>query len=143
MIGQKYKDPYLPVSACLRESDAILVYVADKYDKERRISSDNESEKYQILQWLFFQSSGQGYPSLIAPCRIRAYPLFCRPYFGQFYHFVKYHPHKFPSAIERYKNEILRVFKVLDGVLAKEPWLVGGKMTIADLSFAVYGILFL
>ena len=40
-------------------------------------------------------------------------------------------------------HEILRVFKVLDGVLAKEPWLVGGKMTIADLSFAVYGILFL
>lgn len=46
-----------------------------------------------------------------------------------------YHPEKIPSAIERYKNEINRVFTVLDGVLAKQEWLVGGKMTIADLSF--------
>ena len=60
-----------------------------------------------------------------------------RPYFGQFFHFTRYHPEKLPSAIERYKEEILRVFGVLDSVLAKQPWLVGNKMTIADLSFAV------
>ena len=58
-----------------------------------------------------------------------------RPYFGQAGHFMRYHPEKIPSAIERYQKEIVRVFSVLDSVLAKQEWLVGGKPTIADLSF--------
>ena len=64
-------------------------------------------------------------------------PALYSPYFGQLYHFAKYHHEKIPSAIERYKNEILRVFGVLDSVLAKQPWLVGNKFTIADLSFVM------
>ena len=48
----------------LRESGAILIYIAEKYDKERRIYSSDENEKYLINQWLFFQASGQGYVSL-------------------------------------------------------------------------------
>lgn len=50
------------------------------------------------------------------------------------------HQEKVPSAIERYQNEILRVFSVLDGVLAKSPsgYLVGGKLTVADLSFITW-----
>ncbi|KAI1119884.1 glutathione S-transferase [Nemania abortiva] len=42
------------------------------------------------------------------------------------------------SAIDRYEKEIKRVLGVLDGVLAakSEPrWLVGNKMTYADLAF--------
>lgn len=46
-----------------------------------------------------------------------------------------YHAEKIPSAIERYQKETLRVFSVLEGVLSKQDWLVGGKCTIADLSF--------
>ena len=59
------------------------------------------------------------------------------PYFGQAIWFMKYHPERVPSAVERYQKEVLRVFSVLDGVLAKAPggYLVGGKLTIADLSF--------
>ena len=52
-----------------------------------------------------------------------------------------YHPEKLPSAIERYQKETLRVFSVLDGVLAKPEsggWLVGGKPTVADLSFITW-----
>ena len=49
--------------------------------------------------------------------------------------FLNSHPEKIPSAVERYRNEALRVFGVLDGVLAKQEWLVGNKCTIADLSF--------
>ena len=45
------------------------------------------------------------------------------------------HPNKVPSAIERYQKETVRVLTVLDGVLATREWLVGGKCTIADLSF--------
>lgn len=58
-----------------------------------------------------------------------------RPYFGQAGWFILWHPEKLPSAIERYQKEILRVFGVLEGVLSKQEWLVGGKCTIADLSF--------
>lgn len=52
------------------------------------------------------------------------------------------HPEKFPSAIQRYQKEILRVLGVLEGVLKDQDWLVGGKMTIADVSFVVYVFVF-
>ena len=48
---------------------------------------------------------------------------------------MKFHSEQVPSAIERYQKETQRVFSVLDGVLAKQEWLVGGKCTIADISF--------
>ena len=61
----------------------------------------------------------------------------CSPYFGQAVWFMRYHPEKVPTAVERYQKETIRVISVLDGVLAKSPsgWLVGGKPTVADLSF--------
>jgi glutathione S-transferase len=46
-----------------------------------------------------------------------------------------FHTEKIPSAIERYSNEIRRVLGVLDTVLSKQRYLVGGKVTIADTSF--------
>ena len=49
-----------------------------------------------------------------------------------------YHPEKIPSAVERYRKETLRVLSVLDSVLSKQEWLVGGKPTIADLSFITW-----
>ncbi|TBU40675.1 glutathione S-transferase C-terminal-like protein [Dichomitus squalens] len=102
------------------ESDAILLYLTDKYDKEKKLTVTGDKEKYTLIQWLFFQSSGQG------------------PYFGQAFWFIRYHPERVPSAIERYQKETIRVFSVLDSVLSKPEnggWLVGGKPTIADLSF--------
>ncbi|RPD77240.1 glutathione S-transferase C-terminal-like protein [Lentinus tigrinus ALCF2SS1-7] len=107
------------------ESNAIILYLVDKYDKEAKISVTDEKDKYTLLQWLFFQASGQG------------------PYYGQAFWFTYAHPEKVPSAVERYENEILRVLGVLDGVLAKEPsgWLVGGKCTVADLSFVPWDLL--
>ncbi len=100
-----------------RESDAILLYLVEKYDHEHKISVTSEGDKFHQTQWLFFQSSGQG------------------PYYGQAAWFLVYHPEKIPSAIERYMNEIFRVLGVLESVLSKQEWLVGGKPTIADLSF--------
>lgn len=43
------------------ESDAILLYLVDKYDTEKRLTVTDENEKYRLIQWLFFQASGQGY----------------------------------------------------------------------------------
>ncbi|KZO98636.1 glutathione S-transferase C-terminal-like protein [Calocera viscosa TUFC12733] len=101
----------------LWESDAILLYLVDKYDPEHKISASTEADKYKQNQWLFFQASGQG------------------PYFGQAAWFTFYHPEKIPSAINRYKDEIKRVWGVLDGVLKEREWLVGDKMSIADFAF--------
>lgn len=58
-------------------------------------------------------------------------------YFGQFAHFHWFAPEKVPYAVTRYQTEFLRVCSVLDDVLKASPsgWLVGGKCTIADLSF--------
>ena len=103
-----------------RESDAIILYIVDKYDPEHTISAASDADRYLQLQWLFFQSSGQG------------------PYFGQCAWFSFFHPEKLPSAQERYKNEILRVFGVLEDVLSKQEWLVGGKASVADISFIPY-----
>jgi len=101
----------------LWESGAILIYLVEKYDTERKISVSDADEKYKQLQWLMFQMSGQG------------------PYYGQSIWFQIFHPEKIPSVIERYNTEIRRVLGVLDSVLANQDYLVGGKVTIADLAF--------
>ena len=45
------------------ESDAILLYLVEKYDTEKRLTVTDEKERYSLIQWLFFQASGQGYAS--------------------------------------------------------------------------------
>lgn len=62
------------------------------------------------------------------------------PYFGQSVWFQRFHKEKLPDVIERYNNEIRRVLGVLDGVLANKEYLVGGKLTIADLSFVPWNV---
>eukprot|EP01088_Endostelium_zonatum_P010719 TRINITY_DN24295_c0_g1_i1.p1 TRINITY_DN24295_c0_g1~~TRINITY_DN24295_c0_g1_i1.p1 ORF type:complete len:230 (-),score=58.81 TRINITY_DN24295_c0_g1_i1:36-725(-) len=104
----------------LWESCAIIEYLVEKYDTKHIISVTEDKEKYQIKQYLYFQASGQG------------------PYFGQLGWFTFYHPEKVVSAQERYKKEIRRVLGVLEDILKKpesKGYLVGGKATIADISF--------
>ncbi|ROW04767.1 hypothetical protein VMCG_04738 [Cytospora schulzeri] len=67
-----------------------------------------------------FQVSGQG------------------PYFGQAGWFTVLHAEKLPSAIERYQNEVRRIHGVLEGWLQMRNWLVGDKITYADLAFATW-----
>ena len=42
------------------ESDAIMLYLVERYDKEKKITVTDEKEKAILIQWLFFQASGQG-----------------------------------------------------------------------------------
>ncbi|KAI0081359.1 glutathione S-transferase C-terminal-like protein [Panus rudis PR-1116 ss-1] len=104
------------------ESNAILLYLVDKYDTEKKFTVTEEGDKYHLIQWLFFQASGQG------------------SYYGQAFHFMMYHPHRVDSAIERYTNEVYHVLGVLESVLSKQDWLVGDKYTVADLSFVNWNI---
>lgn len=101
----------------LWESGAIIEYLIEKYDTHNKISYGTFPEKYHTKQWLHFQSSGQG------------------PYYGQAGWFRNMHHEKIQSAIDRYTNEIMRVTGVLESVLKGQEWLVGDKITYADLSF--------
>ncbi|OOF99005.1 hypothetical protein ASPCADRAFT_204676 [Aspergillus carbonarius ITEM 5010] len=105
------------------ESGAIVHYLISRYDKSHKISfPEGTNESYLTAQWMFFQASGQG------------------PYYGQASWFKKFHPERVSSAVERYVGEIRRVTGVLERVLKErmqngeeEPWLVGGKCSVADL----------
>ncbi|PYI01316.1 glutathione S-transferase [Aspergillus sclerotiicarbonarius CBS 121057] len=102
----------------LWESGAIIEYLVETYDKDKKISFPAGTPEYfHAKQWIHFQVSGQG------------------PYFGQAVWFRSYHPEKVPSAQERYKNEVLRVSGVLDKVLQDREYLVGGRFSYADVSF--------
>ena len=114
----------------LWESGAIIEYLIEKYDKEHRLSfAAGSPEFYHAKQWLFFQATGQA------------------PYFGQAAWFKKFHHEHIPSALDRYVKEVDRVSNVVEGWLVKQkekygdatssggPWLVGDKISYADLAF--------
>ncbi|KAF2137128.1 uncharacterized protein K452DRAFT_279134 [Aplosporella prunicola CBS 121167] len=109
----------------LAESGAIIQYLIETYDKEGKLHSTSAPEKFQEIQWLHFQMSGQG------------------PYFGQKAWFSNFHSEKLPSAEERYANEIKRVLGVIDGHLSKHKseYLVGNKVSYADLSWVTWNSL--
>jgi GST-like protein len=97
----------------LFESGAILIYLAEKAG--RLIPSDAAS-RYKCLEWLMFQMGGVG------------------PMFGQFNHFATYAPEKIPYAIDRYRNEALRLARVLDKRLSDSAYLAGHEYSIADIA---------
>ncbi|KPM45543.1 hypothetical protein AK830_g973 [Neonectria ditissima] len=111
----------------LWESGAIIEYLIETYDKHKIISfAPGSKEYFEAKQWLYYQVSGQG------------------PYFGQAVWFTVYHPEKLPSVVDRYINEIRRVSGVLERVMKDEEFLVGGKLSYADVAFVTwYGIVFL
>ena len=94
------------------ESGAILIYLAEKTGKLLPASGP---ERYLVLQWLSFQLSGVG------------------PMFGQLGHFKGYAPEPIPYAIDRYRNETLRLYKVMDERLETAEFLAG-DYSIADVA---------
>ncbi|KAI1378856.1 glutathione S-transferase [Hypoxylon crocopeplum] len=114
------EDPNTGVT--LWESGAIIDYLVEQYDKEHKLSYDTVPEKYLVRQWVAYQISGQG------------------PYYGQAVWFDRIHPERVQSAVDRYTKEIERVRSVLETHLAQSPsgWLVGDKLTVADLSWFMW-----
>ncbi|PYH67902.1 glutathione transferase [Aspergillus vadensis CBS 113365] len=98
-------------------SGAIIQYLEEVYDKDKKLTYDSVNEKHLLNQYLHFQMSGQG------------------PYFGQCGWFNVLHHEKLPSAIDRYVKEVHRVLSVLDTIPEGNEWLVGDKCTFADLAF--------
>mgnify|MGYP005994312923 CR=1 FL=1 len=93
------------------ESGAILIYLAEKTG---RFLPASGPARYEALQWTFFQVGGTG------------------PMLGQWHHFRNAAPEKIPYAVDRYKNESLRLLGVLDAHLKDREWLAG-DYSIADI----------
>ncbi len=94
------------------ESGAIMVYLAEKYGQ---LMPTDAKGKSVVMQWLMFQMSGIG------------------PMMGQANVFYRYFPEKIPAAIERYQNEVKRLFGILDNRLKDAEYLAGGY-SIADIA---------
>lgn len=99
------------------ESGAILLYLARKTG---RFGGGTERERVEVEQWLMWQMGGVG------------------PMAGQANHFLRYAPNMeppqdLPYAKDRYRNEVARLYGVLDTRLADREY-VAGAYSIADMA---------
>ncbi len=99
------------------ESGAILQYLGRKHG---RFYGSSERERVEVDMWLMWQMGGVG------------------PMAGQAHHFIRYAPsmeppQDLPYAKDRYKNEVSRLYRVLDRRLADRDY-VAGDYSIADMA---------
>ncbi|TVP71260.1 MAG: glutathione S-transferase family protein [Rhodobacteraceae bacterium] len=100
------------------ESGAILQYLARKTGK---FYGETERDRVAVDQWLMWQMGGVG------------------PMAGQAHHFLKYAPamdppQDLPYAKDRYRNEVTRLYGVLDRHLAQSQYVAGAAYSIADMA---------
>ncbi|MCC5985092.1 MAG: glutathione S-transferase N-terminal domain-containing protein [Rhodobacteraceae bacterium] len=105
-----------PVS--IFESGAILQYLARKTGQ---FGGPTERDRIAVDQWLMWQMGGVG------------------PMAGQAHHFLKYAPaleppQDLPYAKDRYRNEVARLYGVLDRQLAGNRYVAGDFYSIADMA---------
>jgi GSH-dependent disulfide-bond oxidoreductase len=113
-------DPEGPDGASISifESGAILQYVARKTG---RFCGATERDRIDVDQWLMWQMGGLG------------------PMAGQAHHFLHYAPgmtppQDIPYAKDRYRDEVARLYGVLDRQLATHEYVAGGDYSIADMA---------
>src|SRR3954471_4859927 len=93
---------------------AILIYLAEKTG--RFLPTDLRGRSHTV-QWVMWQMSGLG------------------PMLGQHGHFALYASEKIPYAMERYRGETARLYRVLDTQLDKTGACVAGaEYSIADIA---------
>lgn len=95
------------------ETGAILLYLAQKTG---RFLPDDLRGRTAATEWLMWQMGGLG------------------PMMGQHGHFKLYAPERIAYATERYRNEVLRLFGVMDRRLTDHDYLAGGQFSIADIA---------
>jgi len=110
-------DPDGPDGAAIAlfESGAILLYLAEKTGQLLPASA---TERYETIQWLFFQMAGVG------------------PTFGQLGYFHKFAGREIEDKrpLERFRSETQRLLGVLEQRLQDREWIMGDIYTIADIS---------
>ena len=95
------------------ESGAILLYLAHKTG---RFLPDDLRGRTAASEWLMWQMGGLG------------------PMMGQHGHFKLYAPDRIDYATTRYRNEVLRLFGVMDRRLAEHDYLAGAHYSVADIA---------
>lgn len=100
------------------ESGAILQYLARKTGM---FYGKTERERVAVEEWLMWQMGGVG------------------PMAGQAHHFLKYAPsmeppNVLPYAQDRYRNEVSRLYRVLDTQLEANEFVAGDFYSIADMA---------
>ncbi len=98
----------------LFESGAILLYLAEKTG---RFLSHDPAERYETIQWVFFQMAAVG------------------PMFGQLGYFHKFAGREIEDKrpFERYRAETQRLLGVIEGRLSGRDWIMG-EYSIADIA---------
>src|SRR3954453_6875794 len=94
------------------ESGAILLYLADK---TKRFIAQDLRGRNDMIQWLFWQMGNLG------------------PMSGQNNHFNNYATDKLQYAMDRYRNEVNRLYGVLNTRLADRAF-IAGEYSIADMA---------
>ena len=95
------------------ESGAILQYLGRKFG---RFYPSEERQRVAVEEWLFWQVGGLG------------------PMAGQAHHFRNYAPEKIAYGIDRYTNEVHRLYGVMNTRLKDNAYLGGAEYTIADMA---------
>jgi GST-like protein len=95
------------------ESGAILVYLADK---QGAFIGDSVRGRTVVMEWLMWQMANFG------------------PMLGQLGHFRNYASEQIPYALERYGNEVDRLYGILDGRLESRAYVAGDDYSIADMA---------
>ncbi len=94
------------------ESGAILIWLAQKTGM---LLPPDPKDQSRVIQWLMWQMGGLG------------------PMQGQANVFFRYFPETIQPAIDRYQNEVRRLFGVMDARLAEAEWLAD-TYSIADIA---------
>ena len=94
------------------ESGAILIYLAEK---SGQFMPPAPADRARVLEWLMWQMAGFG------------------PMLGQLNHFMNRADEQMPLAIQRFFDEAIRLYKVLDKQLAEHDF-VAGAYSIADMA---------
>lgn len=100
------------------ESGAILQYLARKTGL---FYGRTEQDRIAVEQWLMWQMGGVG------------------PMAGQAHHFLKYAPameppQDLPYAKDRYRNEVTRLYTLLNKQLSENEYVAGDFYSIADMA---------
>ncbi|MEP7351523.1 MAG: glutathione S-transferase N-terminal domain-containing protein [Sphingorhabdus sp.] len=96
------------------ESGAILLYLAEKTGQ---FLPATPGGRYAVIEWLIWQVAGLG------------------PMAGQNGHFLLYAPEKVPYVIQRFDQEVRRLYAVLNAQLARTgQYVAGDTYTIADMA---------